>query len=90
MAHRTERYLTESILDDGPAGGHDGSPLARETEARIETALRRLKSTYREVICLRVYCEMPYRRIADAMGLPSKSTAETLFLRARAELRKRL
>ncbi len=45
---------------------------------------------YREVICLRAYCGMSYREIAKAMGLPSENTANVLFLRARAELRKRI
>ena len=33
---------------------------------------------------------MPYAEIAESMGLPSENTANVLFLRARAELQKRL
>ena len=85
-----ERYLTDSILDGGRTPELNQSALADETEARLAAALRGLKPVYREVICLRAYCRMPDRRIAEAMGLPSEDTANALFLRARAELRKRL
>ena len=81
-------YLTQTILDGADSPSH----VARihETEARLETGLRRLRPVYREVICLRAYCRMSYREIAKAMGLPSEKTASVLFLRARAELRKRI
>ena len=49
-----------------------------------------IDARYREIICLRAYCRMPYREIAESMGLPSENTANVLFLRARAELQKRL
>jgi DNA-directed RNA polymerase specialized sigma24 family protein len=90
MAGRGERYLTERILGGGHLGEPDQPARTDQTETRLETELRSLKSAYREVICLRAYCGMPYRRIADAMGLPSEATAKVLFLRARAELRNRL
>ncbi len=81
-------YLTQSILDDADSPSH----LARscDTESCLEAGLRRLRPVYREVICLRAYCRMSYREIAKAMGLPSEKTANVLFLRARAELRKRI
>jgi DNA-directed RNA polymerase specialized sigma24 family protein len=80
-------YLTDVILDDAPA---PKAALAAETEARLEAALWRLGSVYREVICLRAYCGMSDQRIAAAMELPSAETAAELFLSARAELRNRL
>jgi RNA polymerase sigma-70 factor (ECF subfamily) len=84
-----ESFLTETILDaDAPTPSQVA--LAHETEARLEEALRGLGSVYREVISLRAYCGMSYRQVAEAMGLPSENTANVLFLRARAELRKRL
>ena len=33
---------------------------------------------------------MSYRQVAETMGLPSENTTNVLFLRARAELRKRI
>jgi RNA polymerase sigma factor (sigma-70 family) len=81
-------YLTHSIIGDADSPSH--LARARETETRLEAGLRTLRPVYREVICLRAYCRMSYREIAKAMGLPSEKTASVLFLRARAELRKRL
>ncbi len=81
-------YLTDTILDDADSSSRLDS--AHEMEARLEAGLRGLRPVYREVICLRAYCGMSYREIAKAMGLPSKDTANVLFLRARAELRKRI
>ena len=63
---------------------------ARETEARLEDAVRRINPRYRETFCLRAYCRMPYSEIAAAMDLPSENTANVMFLRARTELQKRL
>jgi len=81
-------YLTHSIIGDADSPSHLGR--THETEARLEAGLRSLRPVYREVICLRAYCGMSYREIAKAMGLPSENTANVLFLRARAELRKRI
>ena len=81
-------YLTDTILDDADSSSR--LDPAHETETRLEAVLRGLKPVYREVICLRAYCGMSYLEIAKAMGLPSRNTANVLFLRARAELRKRI
>ncbi len=81
-------YLTDTILDDADSSSRLDS--AHETEAALEAGLGGLRPVYREMICLRAYCGMSYREIAKAMGLPSKDTANVLFLRARAELRKRI
>ena len=77
-------FLADVVLDDASAG------VRAATEGRLEVALTRLRSTYREVLCLRAYCGMSDERIAVAMDLPSAHTANALFLRARAELRNRL
>ncbi len=62
----------------------------KKTEERLEQVLLTIDPRYREVICLRAYCRMPYKEIAASMGLPSENTANVLFQRARAELQKRL
>ena len=89
QADLSESFLTDTILDaDMPTPSQFA--LAHETEARLEEVLRGLGSVYREVISLRAYCGMSYREIAETMGLPSENTANVLFLRARAELRKQI
>jgi len=89
QADMSQTFLTETIL-----GAEEATPsqfaLARETEERLEAALSGLSPVYREVISLRAYCGMSYRQIAETMGLPSENTANVLFLRARAELRKKI
>ena len=86
--------LGESCLGESILGGDDPTPsqyaTANETEAALEQALLGLDPRYREVICLRAYCGMSYRQIAETMGIPSENTANALFFRARAELRERL
>ena len=86
--------LGESCLGESMLGGDDPTPsqhaTANETEAALEQALLGLDPRYREVICLRAYCGMSYREIAETMGIPSENTANALFFRARAELRERL
>jgi len=89
QADMSESFLTETIL-----GADEATPsqvaLARETEDRLEEGLQGLSPVYREVISLRAYCGMSYRQVAETMGLPSENTANVLFLRARAELRKQI
>lgn len=84
-----ESHLTASLFE-----GRDPSPSyrarAQETEDQIEHALLQLSDRYREVINLRVYCEMPFREIAQTMGLTSENTANALFLRARDKLSRML
>ncbi len=89
QADMSESFLTETILGaDTPTPSQVA--LAHETEARLEAGLRGLSPVYREVISLRAYCGMSYRQVAETMGLPSENTANVLFLRARAELRKQI
>ena len=82
--------LATSSLSDSLFAGREfaASQVARgtELEERIESAMLRLGSRYREVIALRVRGELSYRDIADVMQLPSENTANVLFLRARKQL----
>ena len=82
-------WLAESMLE-GDGATPSQFATARETEERLEQVLLTIDPRYREVICLRAYCRMPYKEIAASMGLPSENTANVLFQRARAELQKRL
>jgi len=82
--------LAESIFADGDCLPPSHQARAREDEARVEAALLHLSERYREVINLRVYCEMSYQEIADTMNLTTENTANVLFLRARHQLGKLL
>lgn len=89
FADLSRSFLSESMVEgDGDTPSQHAT--ARETEAKLEAVLLTIDPRYREVICLRAYCQMPYSEIAESMGLPSENTANVLFLRARAELQKRL
>jgi RNA polymerase sigma-70 factor, ECF subfamily len=89
LSELNESYLTDSLFtgNEPTPSEHAG---ARETEDALERALSTLDERYREVICLRAYCDMPYREIAEAMGLRTENMANVLFLRAREELRRKL
>ena len=89
FADLSRSWLAESMLE-GDGATPSQFATAHETEMRLEQALLSIDPRYREIICLRAYCRMPYGEIAESMGLPSENTANVLFLRARAELQKRL
>ncbi len=78
--------LSLSVLDAGSVTPSE-CLSTRETEERLERLLAGLDARYREVLCLRCYCGMSHREIAEAMALPSENTANALFLRARKALR---
>lgn len=89
FADTEHEMLWDSLLEgDEPTPSQHAT--AHETEAKLEDALSRLDPRYREVICLRAYCRMSYSEIAATMGIPSENTANVLFLRAKAELQRRL
>lgn len=59
----------------------------RELEPRLEQALLGLRPEHREVVVLRVLCEMSFREIADAMNLEQEATARQWFARALRKMR---
>lgn len=61
----------------------------RELLRRIEENLLHMKEHWREVILMRLFCEMSYREIGDAMGIREEPTVRKLFSRAIDELRRR-
>ncbi len=58
---------------------------ARETAQEIRAALARLRSEYREVIVLKVYCELSFQEVAEVLELPP-GTAASQYRRGLAEL----
>ncbi len=63
------------------------STLNRRHESVVQVkaaAMLGLTPRYREVIALPMHGEMSYREVAVAMDLPSKNTANALFLLGRS------
>ena len=73
--------------------GDEASPSSlygrKELVERIETHLLEMKEHWREVVVLRLFCEMSYREIGDAMGIREEATVRKLFSRAVGELKRR-
>ncbi|MEM7231958.1 MAG: sigma-70 family RNA polymerase sigma factor [Planctomycetota bacterium] len=73
--------------------GNDPTPSAevgkKEALERVEQVLIDLKEHHREVIVLRLFCEMSYEEIGKEIGIAEEPTVRKLFSRAMAELRKR-
>ena len=61
----------------------------KEALERVEQALLEMKEHWREVIIQRLFCQMSYREVADAMGIAEESTVRKILSRALAELRRR-
>lgn len=83
---KTPRPL--ALLDDGPAPdvGPDAPLLAAETAAEISRAVTRLPPMQRAVVVLRVWQEMPYVKIAEAVGC-TEATARSHMHHGLAGLR---
>ena len=72
-------------MDEAVGGGIERVE-AEDTRAAVERSLHRLSDDQREVLVLRLFGDKSYREIAEAMGLASENTANSLFLRARDRL----
>jgi len=77
-----EGHAEQPSADPGPEGG----VLEREGREILERALDALPGEQRAVFVLRVYEELSYREIADALGL-SPGTVMSRLSRAREKLR---
>jgi RNA polymerase sigma-70 factor (ECF subfamily) len=73
--------------------GSDPTPSSiasrQETIELIETALLDMKEHQREVIVLRLFCEMSYEEVGATLGIQEEATVRKLFSRAMSELRRR-
>ncbi len=72
--------------------GKEPTPSAivgrKELVAKIEATLLEMKEHWREVILMRLFCEMSYREIGDELGIREETTVRKLFSRAIADLRR--
>ena len=73
--------------------GDEPTPSAvvgrKETLQKIEKTLLEMKEHWREVILMRLFCEMSYAEIGEALGIREEATVRKLFSRAVADLKKR-
>ena len=78
---------------DGPVAMAAAGPTpsehaaAHELDPRLERALLALRDEHREVVVLRLLCEMSFAEIATTMGHPNEATARSWFARAMRKLR---
>lgn len=61
----------------------------KETLQKIEKTLLEMKEHWREVILMRLFCEMSYAEVGEALGIREEATVRKLFSRAVADLKKR-
>jgi len=83
-----EDVATIVLPDDGPTPSAIVS--RRELVERVEDALVDMREHWREVILLRLFCEMSFREIGDTLGIAEEATVRKLFSRAMSDLRARL
>ena len=76
-AEELDRDLSDSVLDQ---------VIGRETMARYEVALTRLREEPREAVILRIEFGFTYDQIAEALGKPSAEAARKTVVRALAQL----
>ena len=71
--------------------GDEPTPSAvigkQETIAALEGALVDLKEHWREVVLMRIFCEMEYAEIGEEMGIREEATVRKMFSRAMGQLR---
>ena len=65
----------------------DGGVEERETSRLIQEAMNRLPDNYREVVTLKVWGELTFAEIAEALEIPA-NTAASRYRYGLAELRK--
>ncbi len=70
-----------------PEAWFDGGVEERENRRLIQAALSRLPENYREVVMLKVWGELTFAEIADALEIPA-NTAASRYRYGLAELRK--
>lgn len=84
----SEDAATVVLPDDGPTPSAIVS--RRELVEKVEDALVEMREHWREVILLRLFCEMSFREIGDTLGIAEEATVRKLFSRAMNDLRGRV
>ncbi len=79
---------TDAVASAAAPGPTPGEDLAgRELDPRLERGLLALRPEHREVVVLRLLCEMTFAEVAATMGHPNADTARSWFARAMRRLR---
>jgi RNA polymerase sigma-70 factor (ECF subfamily) len=76
--------LDSGIVDPGPSPLEQA--IGRETIARFEEALERLRPVDRDAIHLKIELDLPYEQIASALGKPTITATRMAVSRALARL----
>jgi RNA polymerase sigma-70 factor (ECF subfamily) len=81
-----------SVVRGVPAGGRSPASVAGgdELDRRLEDALLGLRDEHRQVVVLRVLCNLTFAEIAQELGQTNAELARQWFGRALAALRERL
>ena len=89
LARREDRRAGREFaaLEPAPGPWFDTSVDDREREQLIQDAMSRLPDIYREVITLKIWGELTFAEIAEAMGVPA-NTAASRYRYGLQELRK--
>lgn len=96
---RQKRHRTVSMTTGDEAARQTDLPdrqpppeeqlLQREHRTQLESALALLEPEHRQILMLRVMCDLPYEQIALVLDVPV-GTVKSRLARARAQLRKKL
>jgi len=90
FARREDRRATRETLAmlDAPECWFDRSLESRERDRLIEEAMRHLPQIYREVVILKVWGELTFAEISQALEIPA-NTAASRYRYGLGELRRR-
>ena len=82
------RAVREAVaLREIPAEWFDGGVEAKEQSRQIQSAMSKLPDNYREVVTLKIWGELTFAEIAEALEIPA-NTAASRYRYGLAELRK--
>ena len=79
--------LADTLLD--PENDPEEKMQRKETVGAIRRALSRIPEKYRDVVVLRLYAELPFSEVADALNI-SENSAKVIFHRAKKLLSEEL
>jgi len=77
----------QAVVEPQPESWFDTGVEDRELSKLIQDAMNRLSDEYREVITLKVWGDLTFAEIAEAVGIPA-NTAASRYRYGLAELRK--
>lgn len=79
--------LADTLLD--PENDPEEKMQRKETVEAIRRAISRIPEKYRDVVVLRLYAELPFSEVADALNI-SENSAKVIFHRAKKLLSEEL